>query len=82
MLDRPAAIRKTTHTKNPIQSINNVIRKFTGNRTQYPSLETAMQQIYGAIQEASKKWTMPVPKWREALHHFAILLEAGMPKNN
>jgi transposase-like protein len=33
-----------------------------------------------AIHEASKKWTMPIPKWKEALNHFAIMFEDRMPK--
>ena len=33
-----------------------------------------------AIHEASKKWTMPISKWKVALNHFAILFEVRMPK--
>jgi putative transposase len=80
MFDLPAAIRKATYTTNMIESVNSVIRKFTRNRKQYPSRESALKLIYMAIHEASKKWTMPIPKWKEALNHFAILFEGRMPK--
>jgi transposase-like protein len=33
-----------------------------------------------AIHEAAKKWTIPIPKWKEALNHFAIMFENRMPK--
>lgn len=80
MFDLPPAIRKATYTTNIIESINSVIRKFTRNRKQYPNRDSALKLIYLAIQEASKKWTMPIPKWKEALNHFAILFADRMPK--
>jgi len=80
MFDLPPAIRKATYTTNMIESVNSVIRKFTRNRKQYPNRESALKLIYMAIHEASKKWTMPIPKWKEALNHFAILFEDRIPK--
>jgi putative transposase len=56
-----------------------VIRKFTRNRKQYPNEESALKLIYLAIHEASKKWSLPIPKWRESLNHFAIMFEDRMP---
>jgi len=35
--------------------------------------------IYMAINEASKKWTMPIRNWKLALNHFAIMFEGRMP---
>jgi len=81
MFDLPAPIRKAIYTTNVIESVNSVIRKFTRNRKQYPNRDSALKLIYMAIHEASKKWTMPIPKWKEALNHFAILFEDRMPKN-
>jgi putative transposase len=71
---------KATYTTNVIESVNSVIRKFTRNRKQYPNRESALKLVYMAIHEASKKWTMPIPKWKEALNHFAILFEGRIPK--
>ena len=31
--------------------------------------------------EASKKWTKPIPKWKDARNHFAILFEDRLPKH-
>lgn len=81
MFDLPAPIRKATYTTNIIESINSVIRKFTRNRKQYPNRDSALKLIYMAIHEAAKNWTMPIPKWKEALNHFAILFSDRMPKN-
>lgn len=81
MFELPAPIRKAIYTTNVIESVNSVIRKFTRNRKQYPNRDSALKLIYMAIAEASKKWTMPIPKWKEALNHFAILFADRMPKN-
>lgn len=79
MFELPPAIRKATYTTNAIESVNSVIRKFTRNRKQYPNRESALKLVYMAIHEASKKWTMPIRKWKEALNHFAIMFEGRMP---
>ena len=81
MFELPMPIRKATYTTNVIESVNSVIRKFTRNRKQYPNRESALKLIYMAIHEASKRWTMPIRKWKEALNHFAILFEGRMPKS-
>lgn len=80
MFEFPPAIRKAIYTTNTIESINSVIRKFTRNRKQYPNRESALKLIYMAINEASKKWTMPIPHWKAALNHFAIMFEDRMPQ--
>jgi putative transposase len=79
MFEFPPAIRRAIYTTNAIESVNSVIRKFTRNRQQYPNEESALKLVYMAIHEASKKWTLPIPKWREALNHFAIIFENRLP---
>ena len=80
LFDYPPAIRKAIYTTNAIESVNSVIRKFTRNRKIYPNEESALKIVYMAIREASRKWTMPIRKWKEALNHFAILFEGRLPK--
>jgi transposase-like protein len=80
MFELPAPIRRATYTTNVIESINSVIRKFTRNRKQYPNRDSALKLIYMAIHEASKKWTRPISKWKEALNHFAIMFAERMPR--
>ncbi|HMZ57122.1 MAG: IS256 family transposase [Pirellulales bacterium] len=79
MFEMPAPIRKAIYTTNLIESVNSVIRKFTRNRKQYPNRDSAIKMIYMAINEASKKWTMPIRNWKLALNHFAIMFEGRMP---
>jgi putative transposase len=79
LFEFPPAIRKAIYTTNAIESVNSVIRKFTRNRKQYPNAESALKLVYMAIHEASKRWTLPIRGWKEALNHFAILFEDRLP---
>ena len=80
LFDFPPPIRKAIYTTNAIESVNSVIRKFTKNRKIYPNEQSALKLIYMAIHEASKRWTMPIRHWKQALNHFAILYEDRMPE--
>lgn len=80
LFDFPQPIRKAIYTTNAIESVNSVIRKFTRNRKIYPNEESALKIVFMAIREASRKWTMPIRQWKQALNHFAILFEGRMPK--
>jgi putative transposase len=80
IFDFPAPIRRAIYTTNAIESVNSVIRKFTRNRKIYPNGDSAIKLIFMAINEASKKWTMPIHHWKEALNHFAIMFEKQMPE--
>jgi len=80
LFDFPPAIRRAIYTTNAIESVNSVIRKFTRNRKIYPNEESALKIVYMAIHEASKKWTMPIRHWKQALNHFAILYEGRVPE--
>jgi putative transposase len=80
LFDFPPPIRRAIYTTNAIESVNSAIRKFTRNRKIYPNEESALKIMFMAIREASRKWTMPIRKWKEALNHFAIAFEGRMPK--
>jgi transposase-like protein len=81
MFEFAPAIRKAIYTTNAIESVNSVIRKFTRNRKQYPNADSAVKLVWLAISEAAKRWTMPIPGWKQALNHFAILFEGRLPLN-
>jgi transposase-like protein len=82
LFDFPPPIRKAIYTTNAIESVNSVIRKFTRNRKIYPNEESALKIVYMAIHEASKKWTMSIRHWKQALNHFAIMFEGRMPESS
>ena len=71
----PDEIRRAIYTTNAIESLNSVIRKATKKRKIFPTDDSAMKVVYLAIQEASKKWTMPIRNWKSALNRFMIMFE-------
>ena len=71
----PQDIRKAIYTTNAIESLNSVIRKAIRKRKLFPSDASAQKVVYLAIQEASKKWTMPIRNWKLALNRFMIEFE-------
>lgn len=75
LFEYPPEIRKAIYTTNAIESLNSVIRKATKRRKIFPTDDSAKKVIYLAIQEASKKWTMPIRDWKSALNRFMILFE-------
>ena len=68
----PPEIRKVIYTTNAIESLNMTLRKVMKNKRIFPSDEAAFKQIYLALQNISKKWTMPIRDWKPALARFMI----------
>jgi putative transposase len=71
----PPDIRKAIYTTNAIGSLNSVIRKAVKKRKLFPTDDSAKKIVYLAIQQASKKWTMPIRNWKPALNRFMIEFE-------
>jgi transposase-like protein len=72
LFEFPSEIRKAIYTTNAVESLNSVIRAATKRRKVFPTDESAKKVIYLAIEQASKKWTMPIRNWRMALSRFEI----------
>ena len=74
----PDDIRKVIYTTNAIESLNSVIRKALKKRKVFPSDDSAKKMVYLAIMDASKKWTMPIRNWRQAMSRFMIEFESRL----
>ena len=79
--DYPPEIRKVIYTTNAIESLNMSLRKITKNRGPFPSDEALLKLFYLAIQNISKKWTMPIRDWKAALNRFTIQFDERMPQH-
>lgn len=79
LFDYPDDIRRAIYTTNAIESLNSVIRKAINNRRIFPSDRSAFKVIDLAIEQAAKKWTMPIKDWKQALNRFAIQFEGRLP---
>ena len=68
----PADIRKAIYTTNAIESLNSSLRKVTQKRSAFPTDDAIYKVLYLALNNVSKKWTMPIRNWGAALNQFAI----------
>lgn len=75
----PDDIRKAIYTTNAIESMNMTLRKVLRNHRSFPTDEAAMKVVFMAINNISKKWTMPIRDWKAALQRFAIEFEGRFP---
>jgi len=73
--DYPPEIRKVIYTTNAIESINMSLRKVIKTRSSFPTDEAVSKLFYLALNNISKKWTMPIRDWKAALNRFAIQFE-------
>lgn len=78
IVNYPEDIRRAIYTTNAIESLNSVIRKAIKKRKLFPTDESARKVIFLAIQDASKRRTMPIRNWRQALNHFMIMFEGRL----
>jgi len=79
MCGLPEDIRRAVYTTNAIESLNMSLRKIIKCRSSFPSEDAAFKLLYLALQNAAKKWTMPIPNWSRALNQFAILYDGRLP---
>ncbi len=81
LFNYPEDIRKAIYTTNAIESLNSVIRKAIKKRKIFPSDDSARKMVYLAIKDASKKWTMPIQNWRQAMSRFIIEFEERLERH-
>jgi len=75
LFDHPDEIRKIIYTTNAIESLNSVIRKSIKKPKIFPNDNSAVKIIYLAIEQASRRWSMPFRNWKPAMNRFAIEYE-------
>lgn len=73
--DFPIEIRKIIYTTNLIENLNGKIRKYTKNKLSFPTGDAMMKSVYLAINEATKKWGMPIHNWGIILNQFLAIFE-------
>jgi putative transposase len=77
--DYPDDIRKVIYTTNAIESLNMTLRKVIKNKRIFPNDDAAFRLLYLAINNVSKKWTMPIRDWRSAMGRFVIEFGERIP---
>jgi transposase-like protein len=58
-----------------MQNLNGKIRRYTKNKLSFPTDGALMKSVYLAINEATKKWSMPIQNWGIILNQFLAIFE-------
>jgi len=74
----PEAIRRVIYTTNAIEAIHRQFRKLTKTKGAFPNENSLLKLLYAGIQNASKKWTMPIHNWSLTLSQLAIYFEGRL----
>jgi transposase-like protein len=67
------------YTTNAVESINYNLQRNLKTRQSFPNDESAMKLVFMILRRISKKWTMPIRNWGEALHQFAVIYGDRVP---
>jgi transposase-like protein len=76
----PEDIRKVIYTTNTIESVHRQFRKLTKTKGAFPNENSLLKLLYLGIQNAQKKWTMPIWNWSLTLSQLAIFFEGRLDK--
>lgn len=74
-LQYPEVIRQIIYTTNAIEGLNSQLRKVTNNKRVFPNDDSVFKTLYLTIDYITRKWTMPIRNWGEAMAHFLIKFE-------
>ena len=74
----PEPIRKVIYTTNSIEAVHRQFRKLTKTKGGFPNDNSLLKLLYMGIQNASKKWTMPIHNWNLTLSQLAIFFEGRL----
>jgi len=59
----PQEVRTLIYTTNAVEGFHRMLRKYTANKTVFPTDDAVRKSIFLSIQEISKKWTLPIKNW-------------------
>ncbi|MFT4694424.1 MAG: putative transposase, partial [Francisella sp.] len=62
------------------ESMNMTMRKVIKNKRMFPTENSVFKILYLASLSITKKWTIPIKDWGEAISHFSIKFEDRITK--
>lgn len=65
-------IRKVIYTTNIIESVHRQFRTLTKTKGAFPNDNSLLKLLYAGIQNAEKKWTMPIHNWSLTISQLNI----------
>lgn len=76
----PEPIRKVIYTTNAVEAVHRQFRKLTKTKGAFPNENSLLKLLYVGILNATKKWTMPIQNWNQALSQLAIYFDGRLDK--
>ena len=74
----PENIRRIVHTTNIIESVHRQFRKLTKTKGAFPNENNLLKLLYLGIQNAQKKWTVPIQNWSLTISKLGIFFEGRL----
>ncbi len=74
----PRDIRRVVYTTNAIEAVHRQFRKLTKTKGAFVNENSLLKLLYLGIQNASKKWTMPIPNWALTISQLAIFFKGRL----
>lgn len=74
----PEDIRRIIYTTNIIESVHRQFRKLTKTKGAFPNENSLLKLLYMGIQNAQKKWTMPMRNWSLTISQLSIFFEGRL----
>jgi len=74
----PHDIRRIIYTTNSIEAVHRQFRKLTKTKGGFPNNDSLLKLLFMGIQNASKKWTMPIQNWTLTISQLSIFFEGRL----
>lgn len=74
----PEDIRRVIYTTNIIESVHRQFRTLTKTKGAFPNDDSLLKLLFMGIQNAQKKWTMPIRNWSLTLSQLSIYFEGRL----
>lgn len=71
----PNEVRRIIYTTNAVEGFHRMLRKYTKTKCVYPTDDSVRKSVYLAIQEITKKWTMPMRDWGIIIGQLMVFFE-------
>lgn len=74
----PQEVRRLIYTTNAVEGFHRMLRKYTKNKTIFPTDDAVRKSVYLSIQEIAKKWTQPVHNWGVIIGQLMMFFEGRL----
>lgn len=77
----PEEVRRLIYTTNAVEGFHRMLRKYTKNKSSFPTEDALLKSNYLAIAEISRKWSQPIRNWGVIWGQLSIFFD-GLEHTN